>query len=300
MEIKMVYTEYSIEKAKARETNKVLKYNNDINYIEHFKMIFEKEKVKLYLKEEDYISNYKVPYNEITRRIKKELNNSSDIYADWKKFDENKALVDMADNCNCYPAWVKYDWKNNSLVYNEEFRKRNKEAILKNLNLNLKFYTELDSEEFNKNLDKVLKLKKNNGLKKVTDLKEYIGKKGIYIMVLDKYKQIYIGQSKRDVVERIINHWKRKVEFENLLIGKVNESKLSIDTFGMLDTTRIYIEDIDPLYYNNSEKIDKREEYLINSIPEQYLINKVGGGLRLDGIDSLKSFIDTYKKRKLD
>jgi hypothetical protein len=300
MEIKMVYTEYSIEKAKARETNKVLKYNNDINYIEHFKMIFEKEKVKLYLKEEDYISNYKVPYNEITRRIKKELNNSSDIYADWKKFDENKALVDMADNCNCYPAWVKYDWKNNSLVYNEEFIKRNKEAILKNLNLNLKFYTELDSEEFNKNLDKVLKLKKNNGLKKVTDLKEYIGKKGIYIMVLDKYKQIYIGQSKRDVVERIINHWKRKVEFENLLIGKVNESKLSIDTFGMLDTTRIYIEDIDPLYYNNSEKIDKREEYLINSIPEQYLINKVGGGLRLDGIDSLKSFIDTYKKRKLD
>lgn len=296
----MVYTEYSIEKAKAREINKVLKYNNDINYIEHFKMIFEKEKVKLYLKEEDYISNYKVPYNEITRRIKKELNNSSDIYADWKKFDENKALVDMADNCNCYPAWVKYDWKNNSLVYNEEFIKRNKEAILKNLNLNLKFYTELDSEEFNKNLDKVLKLKKNNGLKKVTDLKEYIGKKGIYIMVLDKYKQIYIGQSKRDVVERIINHWKRKVEFENLLIGKVNESKLSIDTFGMLDTTRIYIEDIDPLYYNNSEKIDKREEYLINSIPEQYLINKVGGGLRLDGIDSLKSFIDTYKKRKLD
>ena len=296
----MVYTEYSIEKAKARETNKVLKYNNDINYIEHFKMIFEKEKVKLYLKEEDYISNYKVPYNEITRRIKKELDNSSDIYADWKKFDENKALVDMADNCNCYPAWVKYDWKNNSLVYNEEFIKRNKEAILKNLNLNLKFYTELDSEEFNKNLDKVLKLKKNNGLKKVTDLKEYIGKKGIYIMVLDKYKQIYIGQSKRDVVERIINHWKRKVEFENLLIGKVNESKLSIDTFGMLDTTRIYIEDIDPLYYNNSEKIDKREEYLINSIPEQYLINKVGGGLRLDGIDSLKSFIDTYKKRKLD
>ena len=296
----MVYTEYSIEKAKARETNKVLKYNNDINYIEHFKMIFEKEKVKLYLKEEDYISNYKVPYNEITRRIKKELNNSSDIYADWKKFDENKALVDMADNCNCYPAWVKYDWKNNSLVYNEEFIKRNKEAILKNLNLNLKFYTELDSEEFNKNLDKVLKLKKNNGLKKVTDLKEYIGKKGIYIMVLDKYKQIYIGQSKRDVVERIINHWKRKVEFENLLIGKVNESKLSIDTYSMLDTTRIYIEDIDPLYYNNSEKIDKREEYLINSIPEQYLINKVGGGLRLDGIDSLKSFIDTYKKRKLD
>ena len=236
----------------------------------------------------------------VTRRIKKELNNSPDIYADWKKFDENKALVDMANNCNCYPAWVKYDWKNNSLVYNEEFIKRNKEAILKNLNLNLKFYTKLDSEEFNKNFDKVLKLKKNNGLKKVTDLKEYIGKKGIYIMVLDKYKQIYIGQSKRDVVERIINHWKRKVEFENLLIGKVNESKLSIDTFGMLDTTRIYIEDIDPLYYNNSEKIDKREEYLINSIPEQYLINKVGGGLRLDDIDSLKSFIDTYKRRKLD
>ena len=32
MEIKMVYTEYSIEKAKARETNKVLKYNNCLLY----------------------------------------------------------------------------------------------------------------------------------------------------------------------------------------------------------------------------------------------------------------------------
>ena len=186
----MDYTEYSIEKAKARETNKVLKYNNDINYIEHFKMIFEKEKVKICLKEEDYISNYKVPYNEVTRRIKKELNNSPDIYADWKKFDENKALVDMANNCNCYPAWVKYDWKNNSLVYNEEFIKRNKEAILKNLNLNLKFYTKLDSEEFNKNFDKVLKLKKNNGLKKVTDVKEYIGK---FFEIAETSEKVYIG-----------------------------------------------------------------------------------------------------------
>ena len=212
----MVYTEYSIEKAKARETNKVLKYNNDINYIEHFKMIFEKEKVKLYLKEEDYISNYKVPYNEITRRIKKELNNSSDIYADWKKFDENKALVDMADNCNCYPAWVKYDWKNNSLVYNEEFIKRNKEAILKNLNLNLKFYTELDSEEFNKNLDKD-KIKRDGTPVKV--INKYAGTKENFESIkkaCDEYDLNY-----KNVKQCFSYHNSDEIKYKGLIIKKI-------------------------------------------------------------------------------
>ena len=68
----------------------------------------------------------------------------------------------------------------------------------------------------------------------------------------------------------------------------------------MLDTTRIFIENIDPTYYNNSMKIDEREEYLINSVPEEYLANKIGGGIRLGDVESLDKFITTYKHRDLE
>ncbi len=144
------------------------------------------------------------------------------------------------------------------------------------------------------------KIKKNNGLKEVKDLKEYMGAKGIYILVLDQYKQIYVGQSKRDIVDRIISRWKKHIELENILVGKTNKTKISIDAFGMLDTTRIFIENIDPTYYNNSMKIDEREEYLINSVPEEYLANKIGGGIRLGDVESLDKFITTYKHRDLE
>ena len=112
-------------------------------------------------------------------------------------------------------------------------------------------------------------------------------------MVLDKYKQIYIGQSQRDVVARIIQHWSKKVEFENLLIGSVDKSKLRIDNFGILDTTRIYIEEVEPLH------IDKREEELVDLIPEEYLANLVAGGIKLDGLESGLKFMNTFKRRNL-
>ena len=142
-------------------------------------------------------------------------------------------------------------------------------------------------------LKKMLSMKKNKGLKEVTDLKEFIGIKGIYIMVLDKYKQIYIGQSQRDVVARIIQHWCKTVEFDNLLIGSVDKSKLRIDSFGLLDTTKIYIEEVDPLL------LDKREEELVDLIPEEYLANLVAGGIKLDSLESGIKFMNTFKRRNL-
>ena len=46
-------------------------------------------------------------------------------------------------------------------------------------------------------------------------------------------------------------------------------------------------------------KIDDREEYLVKSIPDKFLINKVGGGIRLGEIGSFEKFIETYRTRKL-
>ena len=124
-------------------------------------------------------------------------------------------------------------------------------------------------------------------------MKEFLGVKGIYVMILDKYKQIYIGQSQRDVVARIIQHWSKRVEFENLLIGGVDDSKLRIDSFGMLDTTRIFIEEVE------TSLLDKREEELVELIPEEYLVNIVAGGIKLDSLAAGLKFANTYKRRKL-
>lgn len=282
-----------IEKAKKREYEKAIKFITDPNYILHFKMIFEKEKVKLNISEENYIDTEAVPYNEVTRRLKKEYSDMPNKYSDWKKFDSNKNLIEMVERINSYPVWVKYDWIDGQLVYNEEYIRRKKEATIENFRLNMQFYEKLDKNDFDECLNKILSMKKNKGLKEVSDLKEFIGIKGIYVMVLDKYKQIYIGQSQRDVVARIIQHWSKKVEFENLLIGSVDKSKLRIDNFGILDTTRIYIEEVEPLH------IDKREEELVDLIPEEYLANLVAGGIKLDGLESGLKFMNTFKRRNL-
>ena len=162
-----------------------------------------------------------------------------------------------------------------------------------NYKLNMEFYNRLDKNDFNNRINTILKMKENKKIKEVSDLKDFLGIKGIYIMVLDKYKQVYIGQSKRDVVARIIQHWSKKVEFENLLIGETDDSKLRIDSFGILDTTRIFIEE------DNELDLDSREEKLVDLIPEEYLMNIVGGGIKLDSIDAGLKFANTYKRRNL-
>ena len=119
-----------IEKAKKREYEKAIKFITDPNYILHFKMIFEKEKIKLNISEENYIDTETVPCNEVTRRLKKEYSGMPNRYADWEKFDSNKNLMEMVERINCYPAWVKYDWIDGQLMYNKEYIRRKKEATL--------------------------------------------------------------------------------------------------------------------------------------------------------------------------
>lgn len=282
-----------IEKAKEREYKKAIRYTFDDEYILHFKMVFEKEKIKLNLSEENYINNLNVPYNPVTKRIKKEYTGKSNIYADWDRFKLNERLLKFANERSVYPFWAIYDWIDGKLVYNKNYLKMQKKAILKNYRLNIKFYDKLKKCDFDKSLNKLLEMKENKNLKKVEDLKEFFGIKGIYVMILDKYKQIYVGQSKSDVVARIIQHWKKRIEFENLLTGSIYEEKLKIDSFGILDTTRIYIEEV------KESLLDKREEELVDLIPEDYLANKVAGGLKLNSISARLEMNNKFKKRKL-
>jgi hypothetical protein len=59
------------------------------------------------------------------------------------------------------------------------------------------------------------------------------------VLVLDEYRQAYIGQSSWDMLKRT-KHWSGTKHFDGLLWGGVEESVMSIDSFRALNTTRIF------------------------------------------------------------
>lgn len=105
-----------------------------------------------------------------------------------------------------------------------------------NFDLNMKFFSSLNHDDFNKYL---LSFVKKNRFKEIDDLKTVLDIEGVYILVLDEYKQVYIGVSS-NIKRRILQHWSGKKEFDRLIYGGKDKSILSIDSFGALDTTRIF------------------------------------------------------------
>ena len=112
--------------------------------------------------------------------------------------------------------------------YDEETITAIKNRVEFNYDLNMKYLETLDFNEFNNYL---LKFVKNNRFIEVDDLSKYRDVSGNYILVLDKYKQVYIGQS-NSITKRIRNHWSRKKCAERLIWGNAFNSILSIDSFG--------------------------------------------------------------------
>ncbi|MBQ9942903.1 MAG: hypothetical protein IJO67_00920 [Clostridia bacterium] len=176
-------------------------------------------------------------------------------------------------------------------TYTDEWCKEYQQLILQNYDLNMRFFASLNHNEFQAELDNFLK--ENKSFVEVTNLTEYKGAKGYYIMVLDKYCQVYIGTTD-DIKRRIQQHWTRNKYFDRLLFPMyaVNESVLSIDSFRSLDTTRIFASTTKRTYVN--------ENKYINSFSPQYVTNRLGGG-KLSG--GLLGFIEagcSMKSKKLD
>lgn len=90
------------------------------------------------------------------------------------------------------------------------------------------FYEKLDRNKYNKTVEEIIKKYK---MIEIRDLKDCKGKKGIYILLQEKYKQMYIGQTVRDLKERIVRHWKKKwlkKHQENFLIIELVEEYILI------------------------------------------------------------------------
>ena len=119
------------------------------------------------------------------------------------------------------------------------------------------------------------------------NLDETKNKSGYYIMILDEYKQLYIGTG-QNIYKRLRRHLSENQEYCNLLWGDVFNSKLSINSFRPFDTTRIYV------YY--TEKIYMFEDEYINYFDDKFVLNRTTGGFQEMG---LRGVVEGAKLRNL-
>lgn len=158
--------------------------------------------------------------------------------------------------------------------YGKEYRREwcfaYRELCLQNYDLNMRYFSLLDRQGFNGALAEFIK--RHCKFSEIEDLSEYDKVSGYYILVLDKYKQVYIGKSE-DVKKRIRQHWVATKSFDCTLLPMydVTGSCFSIDFFRALDTTRIFV-------WRRSLR-DGLEAELIKDFPKEYLTNRIGGDI---------------------
>lgn len=167
-------------------------------------------------------------------------------------------------------SWASQDWayedEDHTILSDEFCRQQHKEA-LENFDLNMGFFAQLSPVAFEDALTEMLA--KNKQLREVTDLKTLDWEEGAYVMVLDGYRQAYIGQA-MDMRARIRRHWTNNKQFDRLLWGHRHTSVLSVDSFRALDTTRIFAA--------KTVNADRLERRLVKNFPPDYLLNRIEGG----------------------
>ncbi len=177
-----------------------------------------------------------------------------------------KPSLHVFDNLIKENAYTDDSYKEYRKEWCEEYRK----LCLKNFDLNMQFFERLNRKEFNAAIEKFLS--KFIYFNDVKDLFQYQGVSGYYMMVLDEYKQIYIGKS-CDIKRRIQQHWTNTKAFDRILLPMyaVDTSCFSIDFFRALDTTRLYV----------WERIlsDNIERELLENFPRMFCTNRIGGDI---------------------
>ena len=201
------------------------------------------------------------------------------------------AIINTKNSLGKFPNMQHAYADKEGTIYTDEWCREYQQLILRNFDLNMRFFASLNHDEFQAALDSFLQ--KNKGFVEVSDLTEYSGVGGYYLMVLDKYSQVYVGTTD-DIRKRIQQHWSRSKSFDRLLFPmySVNESVLSIDSFRALDTTRIYVRTAKRTYVS--------ENKYINQFPSQFVTNRVGGGRFSCGLLGFLKFGSSIKSRKLD
>ena len=224
-----------------------------IEYITHFNV-----KIKKQDRNKLSRNNYCIPTNKVSYVLRKS--------------------VEHAIKFNNYKVPNKYYL--DTQTYTDEYVNKHYEDCMYNFDLNMNYFESLNQKEYDESLKKFIK---SNKLKEIEDLNKCDKLTGIYVMVLDEYKQVYIGVSD-NIKHRIMTHWSTKKEFDRMIFGKKDKSILSIDSFGALDTTRIFVKSVKSIrdLYNEEERI-------IASFESKYRLNRVAGGINSEEDESYRN-----------
>lgn len=112
-----------------------------------------------------------------------------------------------------------------------------RDQALRNFDLSMTYFEALDPTDFGAALTAVLETSPK--LKPVERLSDWSGTSGVYMMVFDRYKQFYVGQS-GDISKRIRQHWSKSKAFDRLIDGTPYSSVFPVDAMRALDNTRIF------------------------------------------------------------
>ena len=227
-----------------------------MDYIEHFKVKIRKSERNKLTRE-----NYCIPTNKPCYAVSKNLKIAKVIVENQLQ----KPLI-APDMYFDIPNEKYADYEH----YTDDWVKKHYSDCMENFDLNMKYFDGINYNDFNNYLNSYVK---KNKFKQVFDLSELKDVIGVYIIVLDRYKQVYIGIS-NNIKRRILNHWSKKKDFDRLIYGSKDNSVISIDSFGALDTTRVFYKE--SKWHQDSNEL---EEKYVNSFEKQYLINRVSGGI---------------------
>ncbi|WP_295078193.1 hypothetical protein [Ruminococcus sp.] len=220
------------------------------------------------------------------------------ILKKWYKLNpKQNSSFDIPDD------WLKEYFLKKAPYYTNTECKIMQERALKNFDNNIKYFNSLNSKDFNTEINNFLI--NYPTFEVVDDLKKYANISGVYVMILDEYKQLYIGISrcKQGIKGRIQAHWQSIKPLDKLIWGSPEYSILSIDSFRAYDTTRILVEphpEFGEMVLNENGTPKKRnflgiscnvrnaDEYLAskefklikNAFSQKYLCNRCHGGGR--------------------
>lgn len=188
---------------------------------------------------------------------------------------EKYAIINKK-NSLCYFKGMKENYEDkDGEFYKDEWCETYRNLCLENFDLNISFFKRLDSSKFNNEINSAVD---KYNLKKVEDLNLYDNCGGYYLMVLDKYTQVYIGYT-TNIKQRIQRHWSSNKHFDRLLFPMYNveNSRLSIDSFRAFDTTKIYA-----IKRRHSVKF---EDSLIKEFSDEFVLNRINGGFSTTILD---------------
>lgn len=143
-------------------------------------------------------------------------------------------------------------------------------AVMRNFDRSMAYFETLSQETFDRAVRELMSAFPE--LEEVDDLSAWDGVAGVYVLVLDRFRQIYVGQaaSTGGIRRRIVVHWQKKAAFDRLLSGDEERSIMSIDSFRALDTTRILAV--------ACESPGLLEQRVQQAVPEAFCANRTRAG----------------------